>query len=43
VFAVPRLQLMLVRQGSQLASAPADFRARLAQYLFQPVIDAVLE
>lgn len=43
VFVVPSQKLMLVRQGEQLASSPSDFRKRLAQYLFQPVIDAVLE
>jgi hypothetical protein len=43
VFVVPSQKLMLVRQGAQVASSPSDFRKRLAQYLFQPVLEAVLE
>jgi CubicO group peptidase (beta-lactamase class C family) len=44
VFIVPSKKLMLTRNGPQwLASSPSDFRKRLAQYIFQPLIDAVLE
>jgi CubicO group peptidase (beta-lactamase class C family) len=43
VFVVPSERLVLIRHGQTLASSPSDFHKRLAQYLFQPLIDAVLE
>jgi CubicO group peptidase (beta-lactamase class C family) len=43
VFIVPSAKLLLIRHGQTLASSPSDFRKRLAQYIFQPLLNAVLE
>jgi CubicO group peptidase (beta-lactamase class C family) len=43
VFVVPSKKLILVRNGEAPASSPSDFRKRLAQYFFQPLLNAVIE